>query len=128
MSGQLEQLTQALGDRYRIARELGQGGMATVYLGSADIVAVPVSGDWVAYTSNELGLNEVYVRPFPRPEAGRWQVSARSGSSPVWSADGKVTTRDGHFLFLGPTQGTRSAVRLVQVDNWFADLRAKLTQ
>src|SRR4029453_8808236 len=29
---QLEQLTTALTDRYRIVREIGRGGMATVYL------------------------------------------------------------------------------------------------
>ena len=32
MSGGTERLTAALADRYRIERELGQGGMATVYL------------------------------------------------------------------------------------------------
>ena len=32
MSPAVEQLTHALGDRYRIQRELGQGGMAVVYL------------------------------------------------------------------------------------------------
>ncbi|UCG86062.1 MAG: protein kinase [Gemmatimonadota bacterium] len=32
MTHQLERLTQALADRYRIERELGSGGMATVYL------------------------------------------------------------------------------------------------
>ena len=32
MSGQVDRLSAALADRYRIDRELGQGGMATVYL------------------------------------------------------------------------------------------------
>ena len=32
MSATLEQLKAALADRYAIERELGQGGMATVYL------------------------------------------------------------------------------------------------
>ncbi|MDH5283604.1 MAG: serine/threonine protein kinase, partial [Gemmatimonadota bacterium] len=32
MTAPLDQLTTALADRYRIERELGQGGMATVYL------------------------------------------------------------------------------------------------
>ena len=32
MTASLERLTAALADRYRIERELGQGGMATVYL------------------------------------------------------------------------------------------------
>ena len=32
MSGALDRLAAALADRYRLERELGQGGMATVYL------------------------------------------------------------------------------------------------
>ena len=32
MSAPVERLSAALADRYRIERELGQGGMATVYL------------------------------------------------------------------------------------------------
>ena len=32
MIEQLQQLRSAIADRYRIERELGQGGMATVYL------------------------------------------------------------------------------------------------
>jgi serine/threonine-protein kinase len=32
MSGPPKRLSAALADRYRIVRELGQGGMATVYL------------------------------------------------------------------------------------------------
>jgi serine/threonine-protein kinase len=32
MSEQVERLASALGDRYTIERELGRGGMATVYL------------------------------------------------------------------------------------------------
>ena len=32
MTAQTDRLTLALSDRYRLERELGQGGMATVYL------------------------------------------------------------------------------------------------
>ena len=32
-------------------------------------------GRWMAYTSNESGKNEVYVRPFPEVNKGKWQVS-----------------------------------------------------
>ena len=32
MTSDIERLTSALADRYRLERELGQGGMATVYL------------------------------------------------------------------------------------------------
>ncbi len=29
---------------------------------------------WLAYVSNATGRSEVYVSPFPDPEAGRWQI------------------------------------------------------
>jgi len=46
------------------------------------------NGKWLAYTSDESGVNEVYVRPFPATETARWQVSNGGGSEPVWSASG----------------------------------------
>jgi Tol biopolymer transport system component len=47
-------------------------------------------GKWMAYTSNESGQNQIYVRPFPGVESGgRWQVSADGGDSPLWSPDGR---------------------------------------
>ena len=44
-------------------------------------------GRWVAYTSNETGTQEVYVRAFPEP-AGRIPVSTDGGNEPLWSRDG----------------------------------------
>ena len=46
-------------------------------------------GRWMAYVSNESGQNQVYVRPHPDVEGGRWQISTTGGSSPLWSRDGK---------------------------------------
>jgi serine/threonine-protein kinase len=46
-------------------------------------------GRWMAYTSNESGQTQVYVRPFPEVEGGRWQVSTSGGDSPLWSPDGR---------------------------------------
>jgi serine/threonine-protein kinase len=46
-------------------------------------------GRWIAYHSNESGRNEVYVQPFPDVRQGRWQISADSGDSPVWSSNGR---------------------------------------
>jgi Tol biopolymer transport system component len=46
-------------------------------------------GRWIAYMSNESGKFEVYVRPFPGVDGGRWQVSTNGGSSPLWSPDGR---------------------------------------
>jgi len=43
---------------------------------------------WLAYTSNETGRTEVYVRPFP--EVGdQFLVSTGGGSQPRWRPDGK---------------------------------------
>ena len=36
-------------------------------------------GRWLAYESDESGPREVYVRPFPDVNAGRWQVSTAGG-------------------------------------------------
>jgi Tol biopolymer transport system component len=47
-------------------------------------------GHWIAYTSDESGADEVYVRPFPETAAGgKWQVSSGGGQVPVWSRDGR---------------------------------------
>ena len=59
--------------------------------------AISADGRWLAYTSDESGTNEVYVRPFPETSGGRWQVSNGGGSEPVWSPDGR------ELYFLDPT-------------------------
>jgi serine/threonine-protein kinase len=45
-------------------------------------------GKWLAYTSNESGRDEVYVRPFPRTEAAPRLISVNGGLGPVWAPDG----------------------------------------
>jgi serine/threonine-protein kinase len=45
------------------------------------------NGHWIAYTSNESGQNEVYVRPFPGPGA-KQQVSSGGGEEPTWAPSG----------------------------------------
>ena len=42
---------------------------------------------WLAYVSNEDGVDEVYVTAFPVP-AGRVKISLRGGGSPVWHPSG----------------------------------------
>jgi Tol biopolymer transport system component len=46
-------------------------------------------GRWMAYVSNESGNGEVYVRPFPEVNQGRWQVSTKGGVSPLWAPNGR---------------------------------------
>jgi Tol biopolymer transport system component/predicted Ser/Thr protein kinase len=45
-------------------------------------------GHWMAYTSDESGRREVYVRPFPAGE-GQWPISIAGGEQPRWRGDGK---------------------------------------
>ncbi|MBN1833211.1 MAG: PD40 domain-containing protein [Deltaproteobacteria bacterium] len=45
-------------------------------------------GSWMAYASSESGRLEIYVRPFPDVDAGKWQISTGGGNSPLWSPDG----------------------------------------
>jgi len=138
--------------------------------------ALSRDGRWLAYTSNESGTNEVYVRPFPDTGGARWQVSNGGGEEPRWSADGREiffldprsrliaadvrpgpafavagqrplfstldffregfhqsydVSADGRsFYFMRPLQSaaTARAPQIVRVDNWFADLKAKLTR
>ena len=44
-------------------------------------------GRWIAYSSNESGRYEIYVRPYPGP-GGKWQISTEGGSEPVWNPKG----------------------------------------
>jgi eukaryotic-like serine/threonine-protein kinase len=46
-------------------------------------------GRWMAYTSDETGRYEIYVRSFPEVEKGRWQVTTSGGESPLWSPNGR---------------------------------------
>jgi eukaryotic-like serine/threonine-protein kinase len=48
-------------------------------------------GRWIAYSSNESGDYEIYVRPFPAPAGGggKWMVSQGGGSEPHWRRDGR---------------------------------------
>ncbi len=45
-------------------------------------------GRWLAYVSDESGLDEVYVRPYPGP-GQEYVISTSGGKEPVWSRDGR---------------------------------------
>ncbi|TDI43758.1 MAG: serine/threonine-protein kinase [Acidobacteria bacterium] len=46
-------------------------------------------GDFLAYESDESGRYEIYIRPFPNVEDGRWPVSSSGGTQALWSRDGQ---------------------------------------
>jgi eukaryotic-like serine/threonine-protein kinase len=51
--------------------------------------SISPDGRWMAYTSDESGPTEIYVRPFPEVNKGKWQVSSSGGDSPLWSRNGR---------------------------------------
>ena len=138
--------------------------------------ALSPDGKWLAYQSDETGVSEVYVRPFPDTDAGQWQVSTAGGEAPAWAHNGRelfyvergggrkmmvatidpqppftvgerralfpvgseynlspnytayaVTPDDQHFLFFVTVTGDASMTgRLIIVENWFEELRARV--
>jgi serine/threonine protein kinase/Tol biopolymer transport system component len=46
-------------------------------------------GRWMAHASDESGKMEIYVRPFPEVDKGRWQISTSGGLYPLWSPGGR---------------------------------------
>jgi hypothetical protein len=63
--------------------------------------AISPDGRWLAYTSDETGQFEVFVRPFPNVNEGKVQVSDGGGRGAVWSPDG----REIYYVTDGPTTG-----------------------
>ena len=45
-------------------------------------------GRWLAYTSDESGTYQVYVRTFP-DKGGRWQISSSGGAKPIFARNGR---------------------------------------
>jgi len=93
--------------RWIVARTsggIGRQGRDIIGYRAGDTTAVPLmanptvdesafalspDGRWIAYESDETGRREVYVRPFPGTNAGKWQASTGGGMAPVWARNGR---------------------------------------
>ena len=42
--------------------------------------AISPDGRWVAYGSYESGRSEIYVRPYPEVETGKWPISTEGAA------------------------------------------------
>jgi eukaryotic-like serine/threonine-protein kinase len=54
-----------------------------------EAVALSPDGRWLAYTSDETGKSDVFIRSFPNTDSVKRQVSNGGGLAPLWSRDGR---------------------------------------
>jgi len=82
----------AFNGSFILQRPLAGEGPAERLLGPSQTSLTPEvspDGRWLAYQSNESGQPEVYVRPYPKIDDGRWQISTDRGTRPAWSRNGR---------------------------------------
>jgi serine/threonine-protein kinase len=82
---------------------------------------VSPDGRWLAYEANDSGAFEVYVRPFPAVNSGRWQVSTTGGTQPLWSHNGRE-------LFYFAPNGALMRVSVVAGPAWTASAPTKVLE
>ena len=83
--------------------------------------ALSPDGRWLAYTSDQSGVEQVYVRPFPNLDDGTWLISSDSGREPKWSPEG-----DELFYIARHDDGRSLMVADVETDPTFRPLTPKL--
>jgi eukaryotic-like serine/threonine-protein kinase len=107
---------------------LSAPGEAVRWLATADTerwARFSPDGQWLAYTSNASGRDEVYVRPFPGPGQPT-QISVAGGQTPFWSRDGRTLYyRESHplpalpvMMQVGVTPGTPFGVSRAESLAW----------
>jgi serine/threonine-protein kinase len=71
-------------------------------------------GHWLAFSSADSGLPQIYVVPFPGP-GGKWQISTDGGVEPRWS-------KNGHELFFLHNAAVLSVAYSVQGNSFQAGI------
>ena len=79
------------------------------------------NGRWLAYEADEFGRSDIYVRPFPDVNSGRWDVSVGGGTRPLWARNGKE-------IFYLASDGALMAVPIDQGETWRAGTPAKVLE
>lgn len=80
---------------------------------------VSPDGRWLAYEANDSGRFEVFVRPYPEVNSGRWQVSTDGGTRPLWA-------RTGPELFYVAPSGAIMRLGVERAASWSATTPAPL--
>jgi eukaryotic-like serine/threonine-protein kinase len=52
-------------------------------------VSISPDDHWIAFTSAESGMSQIYVSPFPAASDSKYQVSVEGGGEPTWGRSGK---------------------------------------
>jgi serine/threonine-protein kinase len=95
------------------------GAKPTLFLESRFTLWYPEfspDGHWIAYTSNESGTPELYVRPYPGP-GEKIRISTVGGLEPIWTANGReLVFRSGTFERLQFFAATIRTVSPFQAD------------
>jgi len=76
---------------------------------SESVASISPDGRWLAYTSDETGQYEVYVRPFPNVDENKFQISSGGGDEPRWGPDGE------ELFFLHETDDGDAEILMVTV-------------
>jgi serine/threonine-protein kinase len=84
--------------------------------------AISATG-WLAYEADDAGQVEIFVRPFPNVNSGRWKVSAQTGGGtrPVWAPKSRE-------LFYFAPGGELMRVGFEPGPTWSAGAPAKLLE
>ena len=84
--------------------------------------ALSPNGRWLAYTTDESGEFQIFVRAYPGP-GGKWQVSTHGGTAPRWSPDGtELYYRWQNELFAVAVDGSGGSFRANGRETLFDDL------
>ena len=85
--------------------------------------AISPDGNWIAYASLETGQPEVYVRPFPNVDDGKFLISSDGGLEPRWGPDGsELFFLSMNFTAAGPIGPIRMMAVEVETEPSFAVL------
>ena len=73
---------------------------------------VSLDGRWLAYEeADNSGRFEIYVRPYPNVNSGRWPVSTNGGTRPRWTQRGRK------LIYVSPT-GALMGVDVTRGPSW----------
>jgi serine/threonine-protein kinase len=78
-------------------------------------------GRWLAYEANDSGQFEIWVRPYPEVNSGRWQVSTGGGTRSLWGPGGQ------ELFYMSPT-GAIMRVGVERSTSWAATTPATIVK